>query len=102
MQNSTSVRQRASLEVPWVDFQHQIQKLQSQGGRSPTGSLLSRLALIHQVAKACVVEERARLGTSATDIEIDEITDPPMYDLDVEDGIVRIQYSYVENGQALS
>jgi len=99
MQQSTPGRQRAILEMPLADFQHQIQQLLNQEEHSPTGSLLSRLALIHQVAKACVTAEIGGLDAGASEIEIDEITDPPMYEVGPENGVVIIQYSYVKSGQ---
>jgi len=85
--------------VPLVGFQRQLQQLQYQAERSPTGSLLSRLPLFHQVAKAYVVEACYRSGASTAAIEIDELTDPPLYDLGIEDSVVIIHYRYVKSGQ---
>lgn len=94
MQNSTSKRQWGSLQVPMTDFQDSIDRVRRAERPGQAAPLLSRLALIHQVAKAYVAENLAKLAASPLDIEIEEITDPPMYDLDVAEGAVTIQFSY--------
>ncbi|CAN5542979.1 hypothetical protein BH09BAC4_BH09BAC4_20280 [soil metagenome] len=94
MQNSTSNRQWGSLQVPMTDFQDRLDRVRRAERLGQAASLLSRLALIHQVAKDYVAENLAKLVASPLDIEIEEITDPPMYDLDVAEGVVTIRFSY--------
>lgn len=94
MQNSTSNRQWGSLKVPVTDFQDSLDRVRRAERPGQAASLLSRLALIHQVAKACVTEYLTKLATNPLDIDIEEITDPPMYDLDVAEGVVTIRFSY--------
>ncbi|GAB4043759.1 hypothetical protein GCM10028774_60580 [Spirosoma jeollabukense] len=76
------------------DFQDSLDRVLRAERTGQATSLLSRLALIHQVAKAYVAENLAKLAATPLDIEIEEITDPPMYDLDVAADVVTIQFSY--------
>jgi hypothetical protein len=62
--------------------------------QQPTTSMLSRLALLHQVAKSYVLETLAQLPVHPRDVKVEELTDPPMFDLAIEDGVVIIYYSY--------
>lgn len=87
MQPEDSNREWGRLEVPMNDFQRRVQQ-------QPVTSMLSRLALLHQVAKSYVLEALAQLPVHTRDVNIEELTDPPMFDLDIEDGVVVIQYSY--------
>lgn len=65
-----------------------------QMGQSATGSLLSRLALIHQVAKAYALESLPPSASATADVSIEEITDPPFYESGLNDETVIIQFSY--------
>lgn len=99
MEESTANgRKWGRLEVSIAKFQHRIRQAQletqTSDGRSQPASVLSRLALIHQVAKRFVLDEPRFQEPFSSEVSIEEITDPPMYDIDVEEGVVIIQYSY--------
>ncbi|GAB3558581.1 hypothetical protein [Spirosoma fluminis] len=87
MQPEDSNRKWGHLAVPMSDFQLKLQQ-------QPTVSMLSRLALLHQVAKTYVLETLAELPVHAQDVRVEELTDPPMFDLVIEDAVVLIHYSY--------
>ena len=94
MKESGSNRRWGRVEVTLSDFQHRMK----QPGKP--SSTLSRLAVLHQVAKAYAIEDAEQLNADPLTVLVEEITDPPMYDLDFEDGVVVIQYSYEESGRA--
>ncbi|CCH02704.1 hypothetical protein FAES_4705 [Fibrella aestuarina BUZ 2] len=97
-------RTQHTIDVPARAFADRVGALSA--AQSPTGSVYSRLALIHQVAKAYAVEAVVAAGYVPTDqpgdeqtmldrIDIDELTDPPLYEgvVDPEDRVV-IHFSY--------
>ena len=91
MEEQPRNRQWQTIDVSAKEFNNRLNQL---GSQSPTGALLSRLALIHQVAKAYASEALSESGHSLADLNIEEITDPPLYDYTLDDDPVIIQFSY--------
>lgn len=85
-------RQWQTIEVPAREFNSRLN--QFSAAQTSTGALFSRLSLIHQVAKAYATEAISKSGQSLTDLEIEEITDPPLYGYTLDDNPVIIQFSY--------
>ncbi|MBD2701246.1 hypothetical protein IC229_11405 [Spirosoma sp. BT702] len=96
MQEKQADRHWQTIEIPADEFNHRLNQLIET--HSPTGALFSRLALIHQVAKAYAVEAVNQLNVTSTEIEIEEITDPPLYGYMPDDGPVIIQFRQIERG----
>ncbi|MEZ0609058.1 hypothetical protein ACAW74_11110 [Fibrella sp. WM1] len=86
-------RTQQTIDVSARDFAERVGQLSAT--QSPTGSVYSRLALIHQVAKAYAAEAVEAAGYVPVDLDIDELTDPPLYEgaVDADDRVV-IQFSY--------
>jgi hypothetical protein len=96
MEERQTNRQWHTIEVPANEFTSRLNQFIST--QASTGALFSRLALIHQVAKAYAVEAISKSGNERTDLEIEEITDPPLYGYILDDEPVIIQFSYIERG----
>lgn len=93
MQEQQTNRTWQTINIPAKDFNNRLEQLEAQ---SAPGSFLSRLALIHQVAKAYAVEAARESGHALADVEIEEITDPPLYGYTIDDDPVIIQFSYIK------
>lgn len=92
MDKANASRQEQTIEVTAREFGERLDQLT----QTQSGSVYSRLALIHQLAKAFAMEALAGLGPTPTDLTIDELTDPPLYDgVDNTDPVV-IQFSYCQ------
>lgn len=85
-------RQWQRIEIPAKDFNNRLN--QFSASQASTSTLLSRLALIHQVAKAYAVEVANQSGHAETTLEIEEITDPPLYGYTLGDEPIIVQFSY--------
>ena len=81
-----------ALEISARDFQRRVNEAATDPAQR--ASVYSRLALIHQVAKAIALEEAERNGFSDARIEIEELTDPPLSDEAITDEPVVIRFSY--------
>ena len=92
MENQLKNRQWQTIEVPANEFNSRFNQLIAS--QTSTGTLFSRLALIHQVAKAFAIEAVNKSDNSSTNLEIEEITDPPLYGYMPDDEPVIIQFSY--------
>ncbi|MBD2756671.1 hypothetical protein [Spirosoma validum] len=92
MEEQPTNRQWQTIEIPAREFSKRLSQFSET--QTATGALFSRLALIHRVAKVYAVEAMSELGHSPTDLEIEEITDPPLYGHTIDDDPVFIQFSY--------
>ncbi|MEZ0540014.1 hypothetical protein [Fibrella arboris] len=92
MEEANEPRKHQVIDVPAHTFNTRLGEL----AQTQPGSVYSRLALIHQVAKALATESVNASGHTPTDLTIDELTDPPLYEgmADVEP--VLIQFSFSE------
>ncbi len=90
MSNSPADRAWEQIAVPARQFQDRMHQM----GQSTTGSLLSRLALMHRVAKAYALESLPPTVSATADVSIEELTDPPFYGQVLDDETVLIQFSY--------
>lgn len=90
MSDSSVNRALGQVEIPARQFQDRMYLM----GQSTTGSLLSRLALMHQAAKAYALESLPPSASATADVSIEELTDPPFYDQVPDDALVLIQFSY--------
>ncbi|MCK8494667.1 hypothetical protein M0L20_22555 [Spirosoma sp. RP8] len=88
MNEQPSGRQWKTLEIAVDQFRQRMERI--AGSSSGNGSVYSRLALIHQAAKAYAVET----APASITVEIEEITNPPLYEEDLSDDPVVIQFSY--------
>ena len=88
----TPDKRSLTLEVSARDFQRRVNEVAADPAK--TTSVYSRLALIHQVAKAFALEEAERNGFSDARIEIEELTNPPLSDEAITDEPVVIRFSY--------
>ncbi|GAB3705710.1 hypothetical protein GCM10027592_38470 [Spirosoma flavus] len=85
-------RQWQTIDIPASEFNRRLNQLiESQ---ETTSALFSRLALIHQVAKSYAFEAVNNAAGSASQLEIEEITDPPLYGYMPDDEPVIVQFSY--------
>lgn len=86
-------RTQQTIDVSARAFDERVGQLSA--ARSLAGSVYSRLALIHQVAKAYALEAIEAAGYVPSDLDIDELTDPPLYEgvADADD-LVTIWFSY--------
>lgn len=94
-------RHERTIDVPVRVFSERLGALtQAQSGGSASGhsassSVYSRLALIHQVAKALATEAVSASGRTPVDLTVDELTDPPLYESgpdDEEPVVIRFSY----------
>lgn len=92
MKNEEAGRCWCTIEIPSRDFQHRVNEMVADPAK--TTSVYSRLALIHLVAKEYAREEVERVGSSGSQIEIEELTDPPLSDATDGDERVVIRFSY--------
>lgn len=94
MQEQRSDRQWQTIDIPAREFSTRLDEYLNSDALA--GTLFSRLAVIHQVAKAYAIEATQKLSPDLqpTDVEIEEITDPPMYGYVLDDEPVVIQFSY--------
>lgn len=90
MSDSPIDRAWKQVAVPARQFQERMHQMD----QSATGSLLSRLALLHQVAKAYALESLPPLAYGTANVSIEEITDPPFYGQVPDDETVLIQFSF--------
>ncbi|RYC68848.1 MULTISPECIES: hypothetical protein [Spirosoma] len=81
-----------TISIPASDFSERLRQLSLS--QSPAGSVYSRLALIHRVASAYATEAANQAGVFPTDLQIEELTDPPLYELPPDPDPVIIQFSY--------
>ncbi|GAB4000187.1 hypothetical protein GCM10028807_52400 [Spirosoma daeguense] len=92
MQDQQANRRWRTIEIPANDFNNRFNQFSK--AQASTAALFSRLALIHQVAKAYATEAVGELENTSIDIEIDEITDPPLHGYTIDDNPVIIRFSY--------
>ncbi|RYE70160.1 MAG: hypothetical protein EOO81_08070 [Oxalobacteraceae bacterium] len=92
METPNGVRQGKTIDVTASQFSEQLDQLT----QTQSGSVYSRLALIHQVAKAFATEALNAAGSTPHDLTIDELTDPPLYEWADNADPVIIQFSYFE------
>lgn len=92
MQKQQTNRQWQRIEIPAKDFNNKLDQFSAI--QTSPGTLFSRLALIHQVAKAYAVEAANQSGHVVTTLDIEEITDPPLYSYALDDEPIIIQFSY--------
>lgn len=92
MKNEEAVKCWCTIEIPAHDFQHRVNEMAADPAK--TTSVYSRLALIHLVAKEYAREEVERVGLPDSQIEIEELTDPPLSDVTDGDEPVVIRFSY--------
>ena len=92
MKEQLTNRHWQTIEVSANDFNSRLNQLIA--AQASTGTLFSRLALIHQVAKAFALEAVSKEETAPVNIDIEEITDPPLYSYMPDDEPVVIQFSY--------
>ncbi|WP_420148375.1 hypothetical protein [Spirosoma sp.] len=92
MNEQPTNRQRQTIAIPARDFNSRLSQLSESN--SSTGALFSRLALIHQLAKAYAVEAVCEPEVLLADLEIEEITDPPLYGYTPDDDPVIVHFSY--------
>lgn len=90
MDEPNVLRQEQTIDVPARAFSERLDRL----SQSQPGSVYSRLALIHQVAKAFAMEAVNASGRTPVDLTIDELTDPPLYESTSDDEPVIIQFSF--------
>ncbi|GAB3977934.1 hypothetical protein GCM10028806_40140 [Spirosoma terrae] len=97
MQEERSDRQWQIIDIPTREFSTRLDEHLTS--HASAGTLFSRLAVIHQVAKAYAVEAARQLSPNLqpADVEIEEITDPPMYGYVLDDDPVVIQFSYSQS-----
>ena len=88
MRDSSVDKTWGQIAVPARQFQDRLLRM----GQAATGSFLSQLALLHQVAKAYAQESLPPSAT--TEVSIEEITDPPLYGQASDEDMVLIQFSY--------
>lgn len=92
MKEQQTGRRWQTIEIPASDFNSRLNQVIA--AQASTGTLFSRLALIHQVAKAFASETVSKKESPPVDIDIEEITDPPLYGYMPDDEPVVIQFSY--------
>ncbi len=100
MDRQTDKPQWLSMEVSAGAFQHRMdeeaQKLEQTRDNERSASVYARLALMHQVAKDLATEKLRREGHSNPIVQIEELTDPPVFGATNADDSVIIYFSYVE------
>lgn len=94
MEQPDGKRQLAIVAVSVPTFQQRLKQITEEMGGSGTG-VLSRLALVHQAAKEFAVEAVGIKGIAAVNINIEELTNPPLFDFYPEEEPVVIHYSYL-------
>ncbi|MBO0947959.1 hypothetical protein [Fibrella forsythiae] len=87
-------RRQQTIDVPAHLFSDRLSQVSA--ARSSSGSVYSRLALIHQVAKTVATEAVSESGRTPVDLTIDELTDPPLYEGATDTEPVIIRFSYTE------
>lgn len=97
-EESISNRRSVTIQVATSAFLGRINdalREQVAVGTVNKASVYSRLALIHRVAKAYACEEVSGEQNSHPEVEIDELTDPPLMDEGTENEWVVITFSYI-------
>jgi hypothetical protein len=94
MEQPDDERQLAIVAVSVPTFQQRLNQITENQGGAGTG-VLSRLALVHQTAKEFAMEAVGKKGIAAVSIDIEELTNPPLFDFYPEEEPVVIHYSYL-------
>jgi hypothetical protein len=94
MEESHNKRLLAIVAVSVPTFQQRLSRITEEQTKAVTG-VLSRLALVHQTAKEFAIEAAEKKGIDTGSIDIEELTNPPLFDFYPEDEPVVIHYSYL-------
>ncbi|GAB3959590.1 hypothetical protein GCM10028805_55990 [Spirosoma harenae] len=92
MEEEQKNRHWQTIEIPAKDFNSRL--ILFSENQEQTGALFSRLALIHQVAKSFATESIIESGNTSANLDIEELTNPPLYGYTLDDDPVVIQFSY--------
>lgn len=96
MDTPSPAKQWLTVSIPVGAFAARLYQLTTQSSTS----VHSRLALIHQTAKLYATEAAQRAGTPSPVVDIDELTNPPLLDLPIDEAdeqAVAIRFSYWNN-----
>jgi hypothetical protein len=94
MEQPDNNRKLATVAVSVPTFQQRLDHIVEEQGRAGKG-VLSRLALVHQTAKELAIEAAGKKGIDTVSINVEELTNPPLFDFYPEDEPVVIHYSYL-------
>ncbi|GAB3746505.1 hypothetical protein [Spirosoma pomorum] len=94
MEESQNKRLLATVAVSVPTFQQRLNRITEEQSKVGTG-VLSRLALVHQTAKDFAIEAAEKKGIDTVSIDIEELTNPPLFDFYPEEEPVVIHYSYL-------
>lgn len=96
MDTHSPARQWLTISIPLSAFAARMHRL-TQAAAQTGSSMHSRLALIHQTAKLYATEAAQQAGASNPVVDIDELTNPPLLDLPIDEADeqeVIIRFSY--------
>ncbi|QKZ12628.1 hypothetical protein [Spirosoma sp. KUDC1026] len=94
MEQPDHERQSGTVAISVPTFQQRLNHIVEEQGRAGKG-VLSRLALVHQTAKQFAIEAALKKGIDTGSIDVEELTNPPLFDFYPEDEPVVIHYSYL-------